>query len=134
MSEMERYGLRPQVAAALNADVGGAPEEKAASLTDLLHILRKRKGTILGLAGGTFALTAVLTLLQPPVYEAKTRLLIQSKQQQGLGSVGSEGMMPMISDMMGMGAARSVGTEMEVLQSDTLVNRAIVEEIGRAHV
>ena len=45
MSDIYVFG-RPQVAAALQADMG-MPEEKI-SLSDLLHVVRKRKATILG--------------------------------------------------------------------------------------
>lgn len=124
MSDIERYELRPQVAAALQADVG-APEEKT-SLSDVLHVLRKRKTTILGLTAGTFALTAALTLLQRPTYQAKTQLLVQVSKQ-GLGGMET---MPLLSSMMGvggLGSARSVGTEVAVLRSDTMVDRAIIE-------
>lgn len=121
MSDIERYGLRPQVAAALQADVG-MPEEKI-SLADLLHVLRKRKTTILGLAAGTFALTAALTLMQTPIYQAKTQLMVQTKKN----PFGGEKDMMGITDMMGLNASRSVGNEVEVLQSASLVNRAIVE-------
>src|SRR5947208_11572191 len=121
MNDIERYGLRPQVAAALQADMG-TPEEKT-SLSDVLHVLRKRKGTILGLAAGTFVLTAGLTLLQTPIYQAKTRLMVQTKKSMFGGDKDMTG----ITDMMGLNASRSVGNEVEVLQSDALVNRAIVE-------
>ena len=124
MNDMERYGLRPQVAAALQADVG-TPEE-GASLNDLLHVLRKRKGTILGLTAGTFALTAALTLLQTPIYQAKARLIIM-QQKQGFGGGGGESAFPMLGPLMSLTGARSVGTEVEVLQSASLVNRAAVE-------
>src|SRR5262249_41186055 len=120
MNDIERYGLRPNVAAALQADTG-VPEERI-NLGELLHVLRKRKGTILGLTAGTIALTAVLTLLQHPIYEAKTQILVQLNKQQGLGSMDKS--MPFLSSMMpdvgGFGAARSVGTEVEVLRSDTM--------------
>jgi succinoglycan biosynthesis transport protein ExoP len=121
MSDIERYGLRPQVAAALQADFG-APEDKT-TLTDLLHMLRKRKGTILALTLGTFLLTAVLTLLQRPIYQAKTRLLVQLNKS----SLGGDRTLPVLGELMGINAARSVGTEVEVLQSDTLLDRAVVE-------
>ena len=49
--------------------------------------MRKRKTTILGLTAGTFALTAALTLLQRPIYQAKTQLLVQVNKQQGLGGM-----------------------------------------------
>ena len=124
MSDIERYGLRPQVAAALQADMG-APEEKV-SLVDLMHVLRKRKGTILGLAAGTFALTAGLTLLQTPIFQARTRLMVQSKKNMLGGSGSSDGVMG-ITSLMGLDASRSVGNEVEVLQSNFLVDRAIVE-------
>src|SRR5215208_63786 len=124
MSDIERYGLRPQVAAALQADVG-APEEKT-SLSDVLHVLRKRKTTILGLTAGTFALTAALTLLQRPVFQAKTQLLVQVSKQ-GMGGMEKMPLLSSMMDMPGMGSARSVGTEVEVLRSDSMVNRAIVE-------
>src|SRR5439155_21245023 len=124
MNDIERYGLRPNVAAALQADVG-TPEEKI-NLGDLLHVLRKRKGTILGLAAGTIALTAVLTLVQHPVYQAKTQLLVQINKQQGLGSMDKNFLGSMMPDVGGFGAARSVGTEVEVLRSDTMVDRAVV--------
>src|SRR5712692_10584690 len=107
MNDIERYGLRPQVAAALQADMG-TPEEKT-SLSDVLH---KRKGTILGLAAGTFALTAALTLLQTPIYQAKTRLLVQQQK----GGFGGDNTMPILAQLMGSSAAGSVGTEVEVLQ------------------
>jgi polysaccharide biosynthesis transport protein len=127
MNDIERYGLRPNVAAALQADTG-VPEEKI-NLGELLHVLRKRKATILGLTAGTIALTAVLTLIQHPIYEAKTQILVQINKQAGLGSMDKS--MPLLSSMMpdvgGFGAARSVGTEVEVLRSDTMVDRAIVE-------
>jgi uncharacterized protein involved in exopolysaccharide biosynthesis len=121
MSDIERYGLRPQVAAALQADMG-APEEKT-SLNDLLHVLRKRKGTILGLAVGTFVLTAVLTLLQRPIYQATTRMLVQVSKP----GFGSNNALPILGELVGLNAARSVGTEVEVLQSNTLLDRAVVE-------
>src|SRR5712692_11862918 len=124
MNDMERYGLRPQVAAALQADVG-TPEE-GTSLNDLLHVLRKRKGTILGLTAGTFALTAALTLLQTPIFQAKARLMIM-QQKQGFGGGGADSAFPLLGSLMSLGGARSVGTEVEVLQSESLVNRAIVE-------
>src|SRR5437660_4055139 len=126
MNDIERYGLRPQVAAALQADMG-TPEEKT-SLSDVLHVLRKRKGTILGLTAGTFALTAALTLLQTPIYQAKARLMImQQKSGIGGGGGGADSAFPLLGSLMSLGGARSVGTEVEVLQSDSLVNRAIVE-------
>jgi polysaccharide biosynthesis transport protein len=122
MNDIERYGLRPQVAAALQADIG-TPEEKT-SLSDVLHVLRKRKGTILGLTAGTFALTAVLTLLQAPIYQAKTRLMVEVRK----GGMGAESSMPsFLSALTDLSSARSVGTEVEVLQSASLVDRAIVE-------
>jgi succinoglycan biosynthesis transport protein ExoP len=124
MSDIERYGLRPQVAAALQADVG-APEEKT-SLSDVLHVLRKRKTTILGLTAGTFALTATLTLLQRPIFQAKTQLLVQVNKQ-GMGGMDKMPLLSSMMDMPGLGSARSVGTEVEVLRSDSMVNRAIVE-------
>jgi uncharacterized protein involved in exopolysaccharide biosynthesis len=123
MNDIERYGLRPNVAAALQADVGGSDERT--SLPDLLHVLRKRRGTILGLTVGTFALTAALTMLQSPVYQAKSKLLVQTKQP---GFRAADPNMPLIGDMLsGLTSARSIGTEIEVLQSNTLVDRAIVE-------
>src|SRR5262249_35993339 len=121
MSDIERYGLRPQVAAALQADMG-TPDEKI-SLSDLLHVLRKRKATILGLAVGTFALTTALTLLQTPIYQARSRLMVQSKKSM----FGGQGDFTGLTDMMALNSSRSVGNEVEVLQSDALVNRAIVE-------
>src|SRR5438445_10664175 len=124
MSDIERYGLRPQVAAALQADVG-MPEEKV-SLIDVLHVFRKRKGTILGLTAGTFALTAALTLLQTPIYQAKARLMIM-QQKQGFEGGGANSAFPIIGPLMGLTGARSVATEVELLQSSSLVNRAIVE-------
>src|SRR2546425_10907209 len=127
MNDIERYGLRPQVAAALQADMG-TPEEKT-SLSDVLHVLRKRKGTILGLAAGTFALTAALTLLQTPIYQAKTRLLVQQQK----GGFGGDNTMPILAQLMGSSAAGSVGTEVEVLQGGSLVASSIVGA-ARPHI
>jgi capsular exopolysaccharide synthesis family protein len=122
MNEIEQYGLRPQVAAALQAD-GGAPEAQT-SLGDLLHVLRKRKGTILGLTAGTLALTAALTLLQTPIYQAKARLIMQLRK----GSIGMvDNSMPLLNALTDLTRASSVSTEVEVLQSNNLVDRAIVE-------
>ena len=85
MNDIERYGLRPQVAAALQAGAPGdgwsGGQDEKAGLLDLLHVLRKRKATILSLAVGTFALTAVLTILQHPIYQAKTSLLVSVNRQ-----------------------------------------------------
>ena len=83
MNDIERYGLPSERCGCSSSGYGGARGK--GQYRRAAAVLRKRKATILGLTAGTFALTAALTLLQHPIYEAKTQLLVQLNKQPGLG-------------------------------------------------
>lgn len=57
------------------------------NLLDLLIVLAKRKGLILGITFGAALITAVVTLTMTPIYKAETKILLP---QQGSSSMASQ--------------------------------------------
>lgn len=100
--------------------------EEEVDLLDLLIILLKRKKRILGITLGVAVLTAVISLLLPPIYKAETKIL--PPQQ------GSSGMATQILSQLG-GAAGFFGSALqmknpnemyvEMLKSRTVLDRII---------
>jgi uncharacterized protein involved in exopolysaccharide biosynthesis len=100
--------------------------EEEVDLLDLLIILLKRKKLILGITLGAAVLTAIISLLLPPIYRAETKIL--PPQQ------GSSGMATQILSQLG-GASEFFGAALqmknpnemyvEMLKSRTVLDRII---------
>ena len=99
--------------------------EEEVDLLDLLLVLAKRKKLILGITLGAAVLTAIISLLLPPIYKAETKIL--APQQ------GSSGMTSQFLSQLG-GAAGLLGVALPVktpneLYIDMLKSRTVLDRI-----
>jgi len=102
---------------------GAYPEEpERSSLLDYWHILRRRKGTLV-LFGFFGALIGVLlTLPQTPVYQARTTLEIQAINENFLNM---RAVSPVAQSDSSMYGSTDIPTQVKILQSETLIERAL---------
>lgn len=97
------------------------PEEDTINLIDLALVLAKRKWLILGISLGCAIITAVISLIIPPIYRAETRILPPHRQSSSLA-------MQMVS---GFGRADLLGVKtnsdlyVEMLKSNTILDKII---------
>ncbi len=89
---------------------GTAVEEDEITLQEIVDVLLKWKGTILGTFGAVLILAAAYTFLQAPTYEASSLLYVNKGQSA-----------PQLGQLLGLqGAASEVANEVEILQSRTI--------------
>lgn len=100
------------------------PEEDTINLIDLALVLAKRKWLILGVSLCCAILTAIISLIMPPIYRAETRLLPPQEQSSSLA-------MQMVSELGGGIGAGLLGMKTpnklyaEMLKSNTVLDRII---------
>jgi polysaccharide biosynthesis transport protein len=92
------------------------------TLRDRLAVLRRRKGTLVLSVVVAVGLSAGLSLLQTPVYEASARLLLQPRTTESLFDQGAA---------LRLDPARAVRNEIEVFRSEA-VKDAVRAELGSA--
>jgi len=107
-------------------------QEKRSSLRDLAYVLFRRKWVIVGVLMSTVVPVALYSLWIPPLYEAKSRLLVKpGREHIYVASVGSpEGMHP---PTIVQRVAEVIRSEIEIFKSRVLVRR-VVEELGVARL
>lgn len=103
-------------------------EEKRSSLRDLAYIFFRRKWVITGVFLSTVIPVTIYTLSLPPIYEAKSRLLVKpGRENIYVAPVGSpEGTHPPIIVQR---VAEIINSEIEIIKSRVLLGR-VIEEIG----
>lgn len=99
------------------------PEEDTINLIDLVIVLVKRKWLILGITLGCTFLTAIISLIMPPVYRAETKLL----PPQRTPSLAAQ-MVQQVAGGMGeelLGIKNPSGPYVDMLKSNTVLDRII---------
>ena len=100
-------------------DAGDSVERM--TVTDVGRLLWRRRRSVLAVAGGVLALVLVVTLLSPLSFRIQSSLYLGELQVSRWRPGGS----PTSSDFLG-GRGGDVGTEIELLKSRTLLQRAVL--------
>ena len=106
----------------------GHRQEQRSSLRDLAYVVFRRKWVILGTLLATFIPATIYTLKIPPVYEAKSDLLVKpGRENIYVSPVGSpEGTHP---PTIVQRVAEVINSEIQILKSRVLIRR-VIEQIG----
>lgn len=97
--------------------------EEGVGLIEYWRILRRRKGTLILLAGAGLLLAVLVTLPQTPVYQAKTTLEILEMNQNFMGMNNVQ----QVSETAGFNLMADIQTQIKILQSDSLTSRVLGE-------
>ena len=81
--------------------------------TRMLTVLRRRRWILLGTLLGTLGLGALYTFVQKPVYQAAAQILVSTPSSGGSTGANSA----LLSDVVSERQARSLGTQIALLQS-----------------
>jgi polysaccharide biosynthesis transport protein len=101
-----------------------SPQESM--LAEGIRVFRKRWPVFSLTALLCFAAALAVVKWQTPVYRATASLLVQGGQK---GAGGSPDL-PVVGDLLGLGAGRSVQTQVEVLRSESLQQR-VMDKVDR---
>lgn len=100
------------------------PIEDEINLLDLLIVLVKRKGLIIGITLGTALITAIISLTMTPIYKAETKVL---PPQQGSSSLASQ-LLGQLGGVAGL-AGGSLGKTSNDLYIALLKSRPILDNV-----
>ena len=101
---------------------GAEAEDQGPGLIEYWRILRQRKGTILLIGAIGLILAVLITLPMTPVYSARTSLEIQEVNR---NFMNMSAVNPVSSDSEGYMLMTDIQTQLRILQSNTLINRAV---------
>ncbi len=108
---------RPEVANVYGPEPMDSSDETG--LLEYWQILRRRKGTVLLIAGAACLLAILITLPQTKIFQAKTTLEIQDVNQDFMN------MKNVSPESQTYSALADIQTQIKILQSDTLASRTI---------
>jgi polysaccharide biosynthesis transport protein len=98
-----------------------ADEVQRGSLIDYWRILYGRKGTLIALAAAGVLAGVLVTLPQSPTYQARTSIEIQDLNQEFLNMK----LVSPVADSSSMNALTDIQTQVKILQSESLIERAL---------
>ena len=114
----ELMPLVPEMPVPGSSGQAGAPDEDAVSLRELLMVIARRRWLILTTILLVFALGMFYTLLQRKVYQSKAQILVSANK----GGRADD----LMSLMNPMSQGRSVDTQVEIISSRDLLEKAFI--------
>ena len=117
MSPLEPQALNPQQA---SPPAGTSDDE--IDLRQLLAALQRRWRLVAQVAGGTFVLSGIVTLLQKPVWEGEFQIVLAASGGGGLAQLAAAN--PMLANLAGIGGGGgkdSLETEVKILESPSVL-------------